>query len=183
MSEESKNGEIDLLDPDQTRNSREALPQRPDRWTWLGLLIVVGLYATSLCLPVIEIMGESIMGWQAFWLVPRAFLTGEFNEGATFKDKAFGALTWLPNPLLWTALILWLKRSWRGAAIFAAHATWISLLYAIDLETATFHVNHFYPGYFLWVASAAILMIFSVIRAIAARNAGHLRCESSTLHD
>jgi hypothetical protein len=68
----------------------------------VGLLLTVGLYATSFFLPVMTFMGESISGWTAFLAVMTPPCCDASLDGLALVG---GWFWWLANPLFLIAVV------------------------------------------------------------------------------
>jgi len=145
------------------------------RWTAIGLLLSGGLYVISFLLPTCQFVrdGETDSGWEAF----RTVMERLFRSPALSPPELLSILPmWLSNPFLWAGIVLWAKGRWRWSA-FAGMLAMIggSLLpdrpgTFVFLPGGIFRAdNGLLAGYFVWLGSMLVLVVFSIVRILIAK--------------
>jgi hypothetical protein len=110
--------------------------------TIFSVCLVLALYVYSFQLPVIQVEQKLYLGWDVFW--------GCFD--CVMRRGEPGCLFyWLPNPLLWVALLsLWMER-YRLAAFFSGFALLIAMLIFCGEGWGLL------SGEYVWLGSIALL--------------------------
>lgn len=150
----------------------------------IGAVLTALFYGASLCLPAFTVPGDSaneVRGWVALTVVPAvcwAALTGGFSDGYllgldfgrmyTWPLSAWlkAGVAWLPNPLLVFAVVCLLSGR-RGVALATSALAFLLGLFVPRLLylAGDGMYDHRLPGYWLWVASLGLLVVFSQRRA------------------
>lgn len=123
------------------------------------LSLSIALFAICLANDGYYISGQNPRAWAPAWGLLLVGWVALFD----------GTITWIANPTLFIAWILFYRRRYRRAAAFAAIATGLMLSFlltkTIISSEATTHarVIGYGPGYWLWVASALALLVGSLL--------------------
>lgn len=146
-----------------------------NRWIIGGLLVTGGLYTLSFLLPAVQPLrnGHVYPGWEAFRMVMgRPFQELPLDLG----DVPYILPLWLSNPLLWAGLFLWTRRWFRVSAIAGILALIGGSLLAgkkgeiIFGPAGAFQADSgIGAGYFVWLSSMLMLVVFSILGAIMAK--------------
>jgi hypothetical protein len=123
--------------------------------------VAAALYVASLVLPTVapfnpQFSNTVYPGWHAFQIGWRALGTVEPHE----PDWWVVGAAWLVNPLVWIAGTATLigRRGWARAAAFAGVGLCLPVLFRFGGIVAGL------PGYWCWLASAALLAAGSSVR-------------------
>jgi hypothetical protein len=129
---------------------------------WIGLLASAALYLFSLSLPTLHfkfhepLHGYSVLGW-GWWGV----LTGDFP--------------WFANPAYVVSILWYVRRDFVWSLAGAGAATVLGLL-ALRTKEWWFHegapsaIIALGAGYYAWMASFAVLLLFSAGFALASNS-------------
>jgi len=133
-----------------------------------GLLYLsMALFAVCLANDGYYISGASPRAWSPAWGLLLVGWIGILSGGAA----------WLANPVLFLAWFMFYSgRYWRAAllALIAAALilSFLSVKMVIASEATTYaKVIGYGPGYWLWLASALVLLIGSILQALFAAKA------------
>jgi hypothetical protein len=121
-------------------------------------IVAALLYAVSFLLPtasMFDAQGQPApyLGWEAFQAGWRALLDFEPSEGPSWALAA----AWLANPLIWVAvatMIAGRQRTCRAVAL-------VAVLLCLPVLAWFSGAILWHPGYWVWVGSAAILLVSS----------------------
>jgi|GEM_PF-390236 len=130
------------------------------------LVISIGLYAISLTQQGYCISGACGNHWYGISLVAM---------GAVGGIMSIAGLTWYANPALWAA---WsqIDKHPKWAVIFSfigtlLAASFLSATKISDLKpNITSSITGYQPGYWLWLASASVMLTGSFITCLIAKN-------------
>jgi hypothetical protein len=120
----------------------------------VGVVFVVILYVISLGQPAFTVVLDE-PGVVYGWLALKSILYCGPSEAGT-------ALLWMPNGLLLVGVVCLLRGHWRAALL----ASLLALLGGLQLPCEVAWGNgstKFFAGYYLWMASMAVLAIFSLL--------------------
>jgi hypothetical protein len=154
--------------------------------SWIGLLLVAGVYAVSFFLPVLAIplldqpaidrlkaevagrVGGEVLGVEG---LSEYVVKGYQSFRVGPSSGWILLLAWCANPVLWVGCLLLLARRWRGAAFAGVVAMGLGAAMAVS-ATVTFgdpradirwSVADYRIGYWLWLASMALLAAAGVV--------------------
>lgn len=119
----------------------------------LAATIVLGVYAIAFFLPV-----EPGCGFLAY-LFSFGEAIGDTLRG--LNSSSVHGKAWQANPALWLSVSFLMSGSWLRAAIFGG----IALEFGV---TASDEVGHGEYGYYIWMGSMALVVVFS-LAGLAAR--------------
>jgi hypothetical protein len=126
----------------------------PDRFVAFGLSVTVGLYVLSFFLPVTTVFDKELRGWDAFLVM--ACVPFE-DPPPTTGDLIQVIFEWLPNPFFWLGIVLLALRRWHAATASGIIAVLGALSCLVDFGNRSFELGMFGPGYYVWLASMALL--------------------------
>src|SRR5262245_22131005 len=129
------------------------------------LVLIPLAYVISFALPAIG----DLPGWGAFVLglpccvvAPLGLLTassaGE-GAGTRYVWECLSSLSWIANPLLWIGYGSLAAGGYRRAGVYGGIALLLSLSFAATYVPRNSLHSSLGPGYGLWVASMALLLI------------------------
>jgi hypothetical protein len=160
---------------------------------WIGVLLVVGVYAVSFFLPVLSIplLDQPAMDRLKAEVAGRAgggeiirvegpseyVIKGYQSFRAGPSDGWVLLVAWCANPVLWVGCLLLLARRWRGAALAGVVALGLGAAMAVSATVTVgnpradirWSVADYRVGYWLWLASMALLTAISVVGRWVAR--------------
>lgn len=118
-----------------------------------------GVYALAFFLPIRD-SGTTLVGYEAYLAsldsVLRKLLQGD-------PDASWlGLFCWSANVLLWMALYAMLARRWVVSLLSGVAATVGSLFFILFAGP----LSGFSPGYYLWVSSMALPVVFSAVALV-----------------
>lgn len=152
--------------------------------------IVAGLFCTSLFLPVFDYWvgvreKKTLFGWEALVIVPETILhevslaavSSSYWEWLRIRCVTSGTLfvEWLPNPLFFFGLSLFLCRRFLLAALVGLVGWGLALWFGVRMWLAAIShgVNHLYgpldSGYYVWLSSYFVLVVLSVAMQLKLR--------------
>jgi hypothetical protein len=166
--------------------------------SWIGILLVGGMYAAAFFLPVLAIplldqpamdrlkaevggrVGGEVIGVEG----PSEFVVKgyqSFRGGPS--DGWVLVVAWCANPVLWVGFLLLLARRWRGAALAGVVALGLGAVMAVSATVTVgdpradirWSVADYRVGYWLWLASMALLAAAGLVGLRVRRR----RCPSS----
>ena len=148
-------------------SSPQGLAMQPSgHGTRTAFLVLIPLaYVSSFALPAIG----DLPGWGAFVLglpccvaAPFGLMSassGENGPGSRVLLECLSYLSWAANPLLWIGYGSLAAGGYRRAGVYGGAAYFFALSFAATSTTRSPTHASLGPGYWLWVASMALLLI------------------------
>ncbi len=128
-----------------------------------GVALSVGAYLISFFLPACRLseVEGAMSGFQCFVLAPQ--MARDLPLTLTGLSGLHFAVGWLPNPLFWVGACL-LPSGRRSRLVPAALVGLLALVGALVWQVLLW--PFLLPGYYVWLASMALLASFAMARLV-----------------
>lgn len=143
------------------------------RWSLVGSILVVAVYASSMYLPAIKspvlVNGkgqETLSGREVLVQVMQRSWDDPHLSSVGFARIV--ALGWMPNVLTWCGLVLAFLGRWRLAATAGLAAMLLASLWMTGITYGfwTWTSKYYLVGYYCWLWSMGLLAAFSSLMAM-----------------
>ena len=139
-------------------------------------------YGLALLLPAVSLFAphtasSGIPGWMAFWFGLCAFVV----PAPVDLERVLVMVNWLANPAIWVGLVSAWWGWWRSAAGCGVAGVLLSLAVLLLPRYRDGLVGQ--PGYWLWVATAALLCVGSCLLVRSKRERAAVSPEQTAFRD